>query len=109
MHGQQNIKFFNCVLLETYTQGVLKGLEYGDPNDAHLANNYSLGIFIAVRVIHKQPDSNESLYLQNILLLIFYPCFEDHTVFIVMPNDIGVIPVGTLLLGVPSFSTQYIT
>jgi hypothetical protein len=65
----------------------------------------SLGIFIAVKVMHKQPDSNESLYLQNILLLIFYPCFEDCTVFIVMPNDIDMISVSTLLLGVSSFSS----
>lgn len=69
----------------------------------------SLGIFIAVKVIHKQPDSNESLYLQNVLLLIFYTCFEDHTVFFIVPNDIGIVPVDTLLLGVSSFSTQYST
>ena len=60
----------------------------------------SLGIFIAVKVVHKQPDRNGILYLQNVLLLMFYPYFEDHTLFIVMPDDIGVIPVGTLLLGV---------
>lgn len=67
----------------------------------------SLGTFIAVKLIHKHPDSNESLYLQNVLLLILYPCFEDRTVFIVMPNVIGVISVGTSLFVVSSFSTQY--
>jgi len=67
----------------------------------------SLGIFIAVKVIRKQPDSNESLYLNNVCLLIFGPCFEDHTVFIVMPNDIGIISFGTVLFGISSFSAQY--
>jgi hypothetical protein len=67
----------------------------------------SLGIFSAVKLIYKQRDINESLYLRNVLLLIFYPCFEDCTVFIVVPNVIGVISVGTSLFGVSSFSTQY--
>lgn len=67
----------------------------------------SLGIFIAVKVIHKQPDSNESLYLNNVCLLIFEPCFEDRTVFIVMPNDIGIISFGTVLFGISSFSARY--
>ena len=72
-----------------------------------LLTTTSLGIFIAVKVIHKQPHSNESLYLHNVCLVIFHPCLEDRTVFVVMPNDIGVISFSTLLFGVSSFSTQY--
>lgn len=69
--------FFNCVCLKpTHKNGqrnVVTLMMY------ILLATTSLRIFIAVKVIYKQFDNSESLYLQNVLPLIFCLCFEDHT------------------------------